>query len=111
MKAIVVENLNRTRAELVLAIKSNPSSMGAVLEQLIIVSDEHGFIEQSKGLFSDHMEKHLQITNVNYRAIIHKLTKLNIISKIAGGFLLCKELASKDEVFAICQKEYIIKKK
>jgi hypothetical protein len=110
MKAIVVENLNRTRAELVLAIKSNPSSMGAVLEQLIKVSDEHGFIEQSKGLY-DHMEKHLQITNVNYRAIIHKLTKLNIITKIAGGFLLCKELASKDEVFAICQKEYIIKKK
>jgi hypothetical protein len=110
MKAIVVENLNRTRAELILAIKTNQSSMGAVLEQMIIVADDNGFIEQANNLFT-HMEKQLNITNVNYRSIIHKLSKLKMITKIDGGFLLCKELAGKDEILAICQKEYLFKPK
>lgn len=83
--------------------------MGDVLEQLILVSNQNGFIEQSFKLF-DHMEKNINITNVNYRSIIHKLTKLKIITKIAGGYQLCQELTGKDQAFAICELSFITKK-
>lgn len=109
MKAIVVKNLNRTRAEITIAIKSKQSSMGDVLEQLIDVSDNNGFIEQSITLF-DHIEKKINITATNYRTIIHKLTKMQIITKTPNGYQLCQELAGKENAVAICELSYITKK-
>ena len=109
MKAIVVQNLNLTRAELIIALKSDTSSMAKVLEELIKVANDKGFIEQSTTLY-DHINKTIDITNVNYRAIIHKLTKLNIIEKQNRGYQLCKELSGpQDKAFAICELSYIQK--
>lgn len=87
------KNINLEVAKIVLSRNNEPSKQELVLSELIRLSIS-GMVEEPETL-NRHMNRLFGISYVNYRSIMHKLTKLGLVERKGGLLHLAPQIVAK----------------
>ncbi len=103
IKTFEVKNIELTLASIFIDIKSKPSTTALVLSKLIEFSDKG--VVSTPAVAGVDICRTLSITPVNYRAIMVKLTKMELIKRSSRGLELNKLIAGPLTGITIKEKQ------
>lgn len=101
---LVTHNVHESFAGQILSARIDPPPIQQVLGEIIRLANGTGAVEKASTLHG-HMEKRFGIKHSNYRAIIGRLTEMNLIRRESNSFALCYDIKHPFSSFVVVRPE------